>query len=420
MTAGETRIKLMKHIITSLMVLLVIGAACAAQHSLHVPVTVGNAKNQSGTIDFGPALPLSALAFSRDGKTLYVGGYREVLVWDLSQARLAKRLGASQLLGQVTALVVVGHAEHIAVAHGVPGRSSQVTLIDARSGDAVANFKQPTDTVYALAVSPDGKHLLAGGADRAIRIWQLVDNTLVKTLTDHQNWVTDLRFSTDGKYLVSCDTQGVVKAWLTEGWVHEKTLKHNDAVQAAAFQPKTQNLVVAVGGASESSLRIRQLANPRANRAVNGAPGTPLDIQWQPNGSSVYVAGSDHTIRAFRNRGQPERTFKSHTDWVNALAISADGQKLASASLDGTVKLWQPRTGKLLATLVQIEPRTDRWVVFTPTGYYSASSPDAVAFRATKPAAVQALRKKLHQPAQVVKALNPAGTKPKPPTKKKG
>jgi WD40 repeat protein len=47
----------------------------------------------------------------------------------------------------------------------------------------------------------------------------------------------------------------------------------------------------------------------------------------------------------------PEATFKGHADWINRLAVSADGTLLATASRDGTVKIWDLNTVKEIQTL---------------------------------------------------------------------
>ena len=57
--------------------------------------------------------------------------------------------------------------------------------------------------------------------------------------------------------------------------------------------------------------------------------------------------------------------------------------KIASGSADGTVKLWTSNGWRLLATLIQLTPRTDQWLITTPAGYLATSSPGAVQWRAT-------------------------------------
>ena len=49
--------------------------------------------------------------------------------------------------------------------------------------------------------------------------------------------------------------------------------------------------------------------------------------------------------------GQAERTLSGHSHWVNAVAITPDGQRAVSASSDKTLKVWNLQTGELLASM---------------------------------------------------------------------
>jgi WD40 repeat protein len=51
------------------------------------------------------------------------------------------------------------------------------------------------------------------------------------------------------------------------------------------------------------------------------------------------------------NTGQEFRTLSGHSGWVLGLSFTPDGQRLASASQDGTIRLWEVATGRLMLTL---------------------------------------------------------------------
>ena len=72
-----------------------------------------------------------------------------------------------------------------------------------------------------------------------------------------------------------------------------------------------------------------------------------------------------------------------HADWVYRVAVTPDATKIASASADGTVKLWNLADNRLLATFLQIAPRTDEWLVWTPQGYLAAA-PGTVQWKTAK------------------------------------
>ena len=67
----------------------------ARGRSLAIPITVAAPRTVECLVSAGPAVSASAVALSADGKKLAVAGYKEVLLWDLENATLSKRLGAA-------------------------------------------------------------------------------------------------------------------------------------------------------------------------------------------------------------------------------------------------------------------------------------------------------------------------------------
>ena len=66
-------------------------------------------------------------------------------------------------------------------------------------------------------------------------------------------------------------------------------------------------------------------------------------------------------------------TLEGHTDWINAASFSPDGKLIASASRDGTVRLWDVATGAMLQTLAGYT-RNFKAITFSPDGKQVASA----------------------------------------------
>ncbi len=68
---------------------------------------------------------------------------------------------------------------------------------------------------------------------------------------------------------------------------------------------------------------------------------TPLSIRSSRLNQRLATASKDLTVKVWDAvSGQELLTLKGHTDTVNCVAFSPDGNRLASASSDGTVKIW--------------------------------------------------------------------------------
>jgi WD40 repeat protein len=93
-------------------------------------------------------------------------------------------------------------------------------------------------------------------------------------------------------------------------------------------------------------------AGTRVRYARLAADGVIDAVAFRPDGQLIAGAGADGTVRLWDVAGRRlVRTLKGHTDPVRALAFSPDGRSLASAGNDGTVRLWDVASGRCTATL---------------------------------------------------------------------
>ena len=313
-----------------------------------------------------PKVPVTALGFSPDGKTLVSGGYKEILLWDGASGKLVRKLGG--LAGQVRAVAFGKDSRTLAVAAGVAGRSGAVALLDLETG-AMTPIQQATDEILAVALSADGKWLATGGTDSTVRVWNLETKAAPLELKGHTDWISSLAFSPDAKLLASGSADKTARIWKTGTWKEEFQLpvQITEPVSGVAFAIEGDLLAFAVGGPEERSIRVwrtegafKEIDSSRPGarnqvmqtRPMDTGACLPLAVTFatgQPH-SRMVVGCTDKTVRLMGPGGNTIATAAGHTDWVYSVAASPDGLRVASGSGDGTVKIWGP-AGKLLLTL---------------------------------------------------------------------
>jgi WD40 repeat protein len=351
---------------------------------LTIPVTVANrpAGDVACQVTLGPAVPVTALAFSPTEKILAVGGYQDVLLWDLSAGKLARRIPAG---GYVGALVFLKDGKTLVVGEGDPCRSGVVRFLDVRSGKETFRSDDLKDVVRSLALSPDGRFLAAGGAGTVGYVWNVEQKNLATTLQGHNDRVLHVSFSPDGKFLTTAGADNLAQVWHVGGWTSVAKFTESQAIRGSAFHPDGVQVLLATAGPEASGLQLRKTDSPPYRRAISIGNAVPLNVVGPTKAGRVYVPCSDQTVKVIDIRtGGVVATLSGHQDWVYSVALSADETMLASGCADATVKLWNNKDNRLLATLVQLAPGKDEWLIVAASGYFASSSPAALRWKAEK------------------------------------
>ena len=301
-----------------------------------------------------------------------------------------------------------GHAEAILSSHFSPDGSVLATgsgdhcvrLWDVHTEMPKHTLKAHKNWVLALAWSPCGKYILSGGKDGMLALWSPTEISPLRTIAAHKKWVTAVcwepmhtardngaasRFASASKdgtvrvyeratgrcttvlsghsHSVSCIKWGgdglmytgshdrTVKVWaVDEGklvrsleghghWVNCLALNTESAMRSGAHDHN--------GRAPAEPEKQVAAALAKFEKAKGGPAGAA-------GGSELLATGSDDFSLFLWKPGEgkkPVTRLTGHVQLVNAAAFSPDGQWLASASFDGSVRLWQGKTGKFHATL---------------------------------------------------------------------
>ncbi|HEV7902879.1 MAG TPA: caspase family protein [Pyrinomonadaceae bacterium] len=153
---------------------------------------------------------------SPDGKTLAVGGMNTVTLWDIATGKQARTLPGHPF--SVLALAYSPDGKLLASGSGVYGRSGQVKLWDAATGQLLHEANLPTSgLVFSLKFSPDGKTIAAGSGRQghvgAVTLFDAATLAERRTLSGHTDFVSTVAYSLDGKLIISGSWDRTLKLW---------------------------------------------------------------------------------------------------------------------------------------------------------------------------------------------------------------
>ncbi|MCP4345427.1 MAG: tetratricopeptide repeat protein [Desulfobacterales bacterium] len=236
--------------------------------------------------------------------------------------------------------------------------------------------------VRTVAFSPDGAILASGDNDNIIRLWDIPNRKLLKTLEGHNNSVWSLAFSPKGR-LASGSSDNTIKLWdVTEGKLLQTLEGHKGRVRSVAFNP--DGTLLASGG-DDNTVRIWNVVDSKTPKILHGHTSAVYSVAFNPDGTHLASGGNDNTVRIWNVADDKElKELSNHTNAVYSVIFSPEGKRLASASHDNIIHVWDVKTGEILQTLTGHERRINS-LVFSSDGSLLISGSDDMSIRVWKP-----------------------------------
>nr|XP_033778783.1 notchless protein homolog 1 [Geotrypetes seraphini]XP_033778784.1 notchless protein homolog 1 [Geotrypetes seraphini]XP_033778785.1 notchless protein homolog 1 [Geotrypetes seraphini] len=201
-----------------------------------------------------------------------------------------------------------------------------------------------------LHLNPECRHLASASKDGSIRIWDTVLGQCQKILTGHTQSVTGVKWGGDG-LIFSSSQDRTIKVWRAQDgvlcrtlhghahWVNTMALSTDYVLRTGAFEPaeasvNAQDMCGSLEDLKEKALqRYNHVRDQRPERLVSGSDDFTLFL---------WVPAEDK---------KPLERMTGHQALINEVLFSPDARTIASASFDKSIKLWDGKTGKYLASL---------------------------------------------------------------------
>ncbi|MBN2507070.1 MAG: serine/threonine protein kinase [Verrucomicrobia bacterium] len=367
----------------------------------------------------GKGAAFTGVAFSPDGQWLAAGSNnRTIQLWDLATG--SER---SQLKGHTDIVVLIGFSPD---SRRLVTASFDATakVWEVPSGALLFTLKGHAKTVYCAVYSPDGKTIATASADRTVRLWNAADGAPLEVIEDYGDSVLCVAFSPDGRQLAyaggsgdtihpSADTtirildletrrsrslsghshtvagiafshdgsQIATASWdLTAGVAHTRTGSEVKTLfkgtgfggyLSVALSP-VEPLCALGGGVmgltkADAGVHVIDLATGTESHVFEGHAMPIRGLAFNPDGTRIASASFDGTVRVWPARPLPEfLSLEGHDQAVWTVEVSPDGHHVATGSLDQTAKVWELETGRLVTSVPVMFPVLS--LAFSPDG----------------------------------------------------
>jgi WD40 repeat protein/serine/threonine protein kinase len=289
-----------------------------------------------------------------------------------------------------------------------------------------------SDSVNALAFSPDGTRIVSGGGrpythpvaqDRAeLILWNTMTGREIVRFAGLKGSVHSVAFSPDGARIASgsgsygmpVEVEGRVALWdaRTGKILADKTERLLNPL-SVAFSPDGRLLGAGFGIWSgehaPGRLRVWDAQTGVDVLTADAPPGGVNQIAFSPDGKTIASACSGVVQLWGVEPPRKLRELKGHTSWIYGVAFSPDGKRLATAGWDKTVRLWDPGSGAELLTIDEHNGNATG-VAFSPDGRSLASASEDHTVRMWDAASGRELRRlRGHHAAVLGAAFAPDG-----------
>jgi WD40 repeat protein len=190
--------------------------------------------------------------------------------------------------------------------HGFPQYVPSIVVVDLNKGKVSEKFKDHSDKINCICLSPDGKYVVSGSSDHTIKIWDLEKKRCIRTLSGHEGPILALCFAPDGQTILS--------------------------------------------SAEDSTLRIWDLNTGTCRKIFTGY-GLVKKIVVTPDGRKAVFCDTDNSIKILDlQKGYCAVTYQSHEDQIRHIEITPDGTKILSFAgiFDPTIRVWDIKSGIIL------------------------------------------------------------------------
>jgi len=325
------------------------------------------------------------IAFSPDGSLLASDSNPKWMqLWDVKSGKVVATLADAGTVFSLTfsrdgTLIASGSQEGIVRLWAIPTNPETATATASAQANSptttpVRGSLPPTatpivdpagqvDRISDVTFAPDDKSILtSNGNSTEAKQWDVQTGALLRVFSGHTSGLTSVAISRDGKIVATGSYDDTVRLWDASSGQVLQTIDLYWGFDAGRTLPRSVALApdgkTVAAGNNFDGVQVWDVETGRRLPAYMLILGKPVkSLVYSPNGQTIAIALDSPDNMAdllAAPTGDVLLSFVGHTDKVSSVAFSPDGLFLLTGSWDGTARLWNVATGRLLRTFAPI------------------------------------------------------------------
>lgn len=330
-----------------------------------------------------------SIDFSPDGRLATAGMDGITRIWQTDTGQLLTEIGEADHRGWILSVAFGPDGQRVVTA----SYGGTVQVWQADTGQPVWRVQGHEGPVYQAAFSPDGRWVVTASDDGTARVWQADTGQERAVLRGHESGVYFAAFTPDGRWVVTTGADHTARVWGVSAVLEPgasgtsaqvaisevRAFPHyTGGFQSVVIGPDGQRIITNPG---DCTARVWDISTGRQLAVFDGEGRDMSKVAFSPDGRRIFTVSGDTAQVWDADTGWQIATMRgllsdSGSTSVRGLAIdfSPDG-RLVVAAWGNAARVWQVETGRLVSVL-RGHAGGIHSVAFSPDGRWIATASD--------------------------------------------